>query len=172
LAFGDDNLPSDLAVLPTMPYSERPSELPLDIEECRTAIWLSAGNITEAAKVLKVTSIRLRNFVKKSPYLTSEIQEAADRLVDLAEANVLDALIDTEDASRRDTMSRFVLTNIGKSKGWGTGVSGHSLSVKNSSGGTIIVQWADGTQLNSNDSNVIEGEVVDERDEGNETKVA
>src|SRR5207342_3708218 len=114
-----------------MPYSERPIELPLDTEECRTAIWMAAGNITEAAKVLKVTSIRLRNFVKKSPYLSAEMQEAADRVVDIAEANVLDALQDELDPSRRDTMSRFVLTNIGKHRGWGAGNS-QSLSLKNS----------------------------------------
>src|SRR4249919_4067417 len=128
-----------------MPYSERPIELPLDTEECRTAIWMAAGNITEAAKVLKVTSIRLRNFVKKSPYLSAEMQEAADRVVDIAEANVLNALTDELDPSRRDTMSRFVLTNIGKHRGWGT--AGAGLTVKNAVGGTIVVQWADGTNF-------------------------
>jgi len=141
-----------------MPYDERPSELPLDVEECRTAIWMTAGNISEAAKLLKVTSIRLRNFVKKSPYLSAEIQEAADRLVDIAEKNVLDALTDEQDPSRRDTMSRFVLGNIGKSRGWGSGGPA-SVNVRNSAGGTIIVQWADGSQFN--ETKTIEGEVVD-----------
>ena len=155
----DDNIPNDLVALPTMPYSERPSELPLDPEECRTAIWMASGNITEASKLLKISSIRLRAFIKKSPYLTAEMQEAADRLVDLAEANVLDALKDEQDPSRRDTMSRFVLTNIGKTKGWGAGSSGN-LSVKNSTGGAIIVQWADGTQLGDN-AKTIEGEIDD-----------
>lgn len=153
----DDDIPNDLVALPTMPYSERPPELPLDPEECRTAIWMAAGNITQAAKLLKITSIRLRNFVKKSPYLSSEMQEAADRVVDIAEANVLDALQDEQDPSRRDTMSRFVLTNIGKHRGWGTGSP--NVNVKNSVGGTIIVQWADGTSFGN--SETIEGEVID-----------
>ena len=139
----EDNIPNDLAALPSMPWLERPLELPLDIEECRTAIWMAAGNISEAAKILKTTSIRLRAFVKKSPYLSAEMQEAADRLVDIAEANVRDALTDELDPSRRDTMSRFVLTNIGKSRGWGTGSP--TVNVKNSAGGTIVVQWADGS---------------------------
>jgi hypothetical protein len=145
-----------------MPYSERPIELPLDTEECRTAIWMAAGNITEAAKVLKVTSIRLRNFVKKSPYLSAEMQEAADRLVDIAESNVLDALTDELDPSRRDTMSRFVLSNIGKHRGWGSGGTG-GVTVKNSAGGTIIVQWADGSAFGSEpqeEVTTIEGEVI------------
>lgn len=155
----EDHVPNDLVALPTMPYSERPSELPLDIEECRTALWMARGNITDAAKLLKTTSIRLRNFVKKSPYLTAEMQEAADRLVDIAEANVLDALTDELDPSRRDTMSRFVLTNIGKNRGWGT-PSGAGLTLKNSAGGTVIVQWADGSAFGG-EPNTIEGEVVD-----------
>lgn len=154
-----DNIPNDLVALPTMPYSERPAELPLDTEECRTAIWMAAGNVTEAAKLLKITSIRLRNFVKKSPYLSAELQEAADRLVDIAEANVKEALLDEQDPSRRDTMSRFVLSNIGKHRGWGT-VS-PNVNVKNSPGGTIVVQWADGSQFKQDESKTIEGEVVE-----------
>jgi hypothetical protein len=166
----DDNIPNDLVALPTMPYSERPVELPLDVEECRTAIWMAAGNITEAAKVLKITSIRLRNFVKKSPYLSAEMQEAADRLVDIAESNVYNALTDELDSSRRDTMSRFVLTNIGKGRGWGTGNPG-GLNIKNSAGGTIVVQWADGSAFGEGEGKnsrtddetiIIEGEVVNE----------
>jgi hypothetical protein len=113
---------------------------------------MANGNISKAAEVLKVTSVRLRNFIKKSPYLTAEMQEAADRMVDIAESNVYDALTDELDPSRRDTMSRFVLTNIGKSRGWGSGSTG-GVTVKNAAGGTIIVQWADGSQFGNDDDN-------------------
>ena len=153
----EDSIPNDLVALPTMPYNERPLELPLDIEECRTALWMANGNISEAAKLIKTTSIRLRAFVKKSPYLSAELQEAADRLVDIAESNVLDALTDDQDPTRRDIMSRFVLTNIGKSKGWGTG-AGNQLNVKNTAGGTIIVQWASGEVFGEKKD---EGEVIE-----------
>lgn len=142
----DEHIPEDLVALPTMPYAERPSELPLDIEECRTALWMASGNISEAARILKITSIRLRNFVKKSAYLSAEMQEAADRLVDIAESNVKEALTDPLDAARRDTMSRFVLGNIGKARGWGSGGSG-AVNIKNAGGGTIIVQWEDGSKF-------------------------
>ena len=158
----EDTIPNDLVALPSMPWPERPLELPLDIEECRTAIWMAAGNISEAAKVLKTTSIRLRAFVKKSPYLSAEMAEAADRLVDIAEANVRDALTDELDPSRRDTMSRFVLTNIGKARGWGSG-NNPGVTVKNSAGGTIVVQWADGSTFGSEDTKTIEGEITYDR---------
>ncbi len=143
--------PQDLIPLPTMPYSERPIGLPLDIEECRTAIWRTGGNITEAAKLLKVTSLRLRNFVQKSPYLSAEMQEAKDQIVDTAESVVVDALTDEEDKSRRDTMARFVLGSQGRARGWGSASNAGNLNIKNA-GGTIIVQWADGSTFGENDS--------------------
>ena len=137
------DLPSDLIPLPTSPWHERPLEVPLDIEECRTAIWRAGGNITEASKLLKITSLRLRAFIRNSPYLSAEMQEAKDQIVDIAESVVVDALTDDEDKSRRDTMARFVLGSQGKSRGWGSGQAGN-LNIKNT-GGTVIVKWQDGS---------------------------
>ena len=140
--------PTDLEPLPTAPYAERPLSLPLEPEECRTALWMVRGNITEAAKLIKVTPSRLRSFVNKSAYLSAELQEAKEQLVDIAEDVVYDALTDEEDKGRKDTMARYVLSSQGKPRGWGTAV-GQGISVKNSAGGTIIVQWADGTSFGS-----------------------
>lgn len=92
--------------------------------------------------MLKTTSSRLRRFITDSAYLSAELQESKDQMIDRAESNVLEALNDEEDASRRDTMSRFVLGNLGRARGWGTGNAG--INIKNS-GGTIVVQWADGS---------------------------
>lgn len=136
--------PQDLLPLPTAPYPERPVSEPLVPEECRTALWLVRGNITEAAKLLKVTSLRLRQFVNKSPFLLSEMQEAKDQLADLAESVVYDALMDEDDKGRKDTMARFVLGSQGKSRGWGSAGATGAVNIRNSHGGTIIVQWADG----------------------------
>src|SRR5262245_44564645 len=136
-------MPSDLVPLPTAPYAERPVSLPLDVEECRTAIWMVRGNITEAAKLLKITSLRLRQFIKKSPYLSAECHEAREQLADIAENIVHNALTDEEDKGRQDTMARFVLTSQGRSRGWGSGATG-GVKINNAAGGTIIVQWEDG----------------------------
>lgn len=151
-----EDVPDDLVALPTMPYEERPLDLPLDVEECRTALWMASGNVTEAARILKSTSIRLRSFIRKSPYLTSEMHEASERLVDIAESNVKEALTDPNDPSRRDTMSRYVLSNIGRARGWGT--SAGNVNIKNAGGGTIVVQWADGTPVGptKNDEDIID----------------
>lgn len=164
----NDGLPGDLVPLPTAPYAERPISLPLDIEECRTAIWMCRGNITKAAELLKVTSNRLRVFVNKSVYLSAEAKEANERLVDIAEDVVYEALTDTEDKGRKDQMARFVLSSQGRPRGWGSG-AGTSVNIKNSKGGVIRVAWADGTQLGAPSGDVrtsAEGAPVASGDQG------
>lgn len=150
------SLPIDLKPLPTMPYNVRPSELPLDIEECRTALWQSRGNITEAAKRLKVSSVRLRAFVRKSPYLSAEAEEAREQLADIAENVVYEALTDTEDKSRQDAMARFVLLGPGKNRGYGSGAP--KVNINNQKGGQIVLAWGDGTQFQPDSGKVIDHE--------------
>jgi hypothetical protein len=159
---GDSQFPNNLVPLPTMPYSERPVEMPLDVEECRTAIWKAKGNITRAAEYLKVPSTRLRNFVDKSAYLKRELRESLEIHVDRAEEIVDEALNDEDDKSRRDQMARFVLgSQVARQRGWGNGMAQPGMKIDNK-GGTIVVQWADGTHFGGqNSDNEIEGEVID-----------
>lgn len=148
-------LPADLIPLPTMPFDERPAALPLNIEECRTALWLCRGNISEAAKRLKTTPVRLRAFVKGSPRLSAEVEEARQQLVDIAEDVAYDALTDEADPGRRDQMARFVMGNLGKDRGYGSGNSGVTLNLPK---GRVQIQWADGSSLSADtrDEKVIE----------------
>lgn len=149
------DLPSDLTVLPTMPYVQRPDDMPLDVEECRTALWLKNGNITEAAEMLKVTSTRLRKFVNNNAYLVAEQNEARERLKDRAEAVIAQGL---NDPGEMYTMARYVMSGIGKDRGYGAN-AGKNLSVVNN-GGTVVIKWADGTAMDETPP-LIEGEVVD-----------
>lgn len=151
-----NSMPRDLVALPTMPWETRPAELPLDIEECRTAIWQSRGNITEAAKRLKVSSMRLRNFIKKSPYLSAEVEESREQLLDIAEDVVFEALSDKTDTGRQDAMARFVLTGPGKNRGYGTGAP--KVTINNQKGASIVLAWGDGTQFQPDEAKVIEHE--------------
>jgi hypothetical protein len=137
-------LPADLVSLPTSPWDERPTELPLDVEECRTAIWMARGNITKAAEIMKVTSQRLRRFVDASPRLSAETLEAKEGLVDRAEEVVHDALNDVNDPGRQDSMARFVLASQGRKRGWGNGAGG--VKVINPTG-PINISWGDGSQI-------------------------
>lgn len=155
------HIPSDLIPLPTMPYDQRPDNMPLDIEECRTAIWRTKGNVSEAAALLKTTSLRLRNFINNSWYLSRELNESKEQLVDIAESNVYDALVD-EDPARRDVMTKFVLQTQGKHRGWGNG-GGGKVSVNMNNSGPVQIVWGDGSTLSASDEKTIEGEVIDGR---------
>lgn len=151
------NEPSDLAPLPTMPYNERPTEMPLDVEECRTALWRCDGNISKAAILLKVPSARLRKFVANSAYLQREMQEATETLIDTAVDVVRTALEDDTNTSRQDTMARFVLNSaMAKSRGFSSASNGARLTLNNQGGGAISIAWADGTRIGPK---VIEGEI-------------
>lgn len=138
------SLPSDLVPIPTAPYDERPDELPLDLQECRTALWMARGNVTEAAATLKVTSMRLRRFIKNSAYLTAEQDEARERIKDKAESVVVEALEDVQDPGRRDSMARFVLAGQGRDRGYGNGAGG--VTVKGGSG-PIHITWGGGMEM-------------------------
>lgn len=142
-------IPNDLVPLPTQPWAERPADLPLDIQECRTAIWMNRGNITEAAKLLKISSLRLRNFVRNSPFLSAEVEEALEQLVDIAEDVAYQALTDENDPGRRDSMARAVLASQGKKRGWGSGTGG--VSVKMPGNGRMVIEWADGSSVSGGD---------------------
>lgn len=140
-----------------MPYNERPVELPLDVEECRTAIWANSGNVTKAAAMLKISPMRLRRFVAASPRLSAELEEAAEQMLDIAQDNVVEALNDGSDAARRDNMSKFVLKELGGKRGYGT--NGKGITLKPGSGsGRFVIEWGDGSSI-SDSSN--EGQVID-----------
>jgi len=156
--------PDDLKALPTQPWDERPDTLPLTIEEARTALWLEQGNVARAAQRLKITPWRLRNYINSSPRLIAEQHEAREQLADRAEEIVKEALNDPIDPGRRDGMAKYVLSSIGKTRGFGSGPG--KLSV-NSQGGVVVIQWGDGTSVvdeDGEDGPIIEGEVVSEGD--------
>ena len=133
--FGVSELPDNLTTLPTMPYAERPEELPLDIEECRTALWLCKGNITDAASMLKVRSSRLRAFVKASPYLQREVEEATERLKDKAMKVIAEGL---DDDNEKYTMARFVAKELGA-------VGIKKVEKELPQGARVVFQWDDGS---------------------------
>lgn len=143
------DMPNDLVPLPTVPYDERPDALPLDIEECRTALWLHRGNVTEAAKRLKVTPARLRAMIRNSPRLAKEVEEARQQLADIAEDVVYEALTNPEDPGRRDSMARFVLTNLGNERGYGS--KGNGPVKVDVAKGRVTVAWADGSSISVGD---------------------
>lgn len=143
-----------------MPWDTRPESLPLTIEEVRTALWKCEGNISRAASILKVDSARLRRYIAASPRLSAEKEEAKNQILDRAEEIVVEALNDVEDPQRMDGMAKFVLTNLGKERGFGEKGKNGGVTI-NAPGGKVVVQWGDGTQIGGDDGDVIEHEAAE-----------
>lgn len=133
-----------------MPWDVRPDDLPLTIEEVRTALWVNEGNITKAALTLKVDSSRLRRYIAASPRLSAEKEEARNQILDKAEEVVIEALSDEEDVVRKDSMAKYVLSNLGKERGYGSKAGGN-LTINNNGAGTISVSWGDGSSITGSD---------------------
>lgn len=133
--------PSNLIPLPTMPYDERPDSLPLDTEECRTALFECSGNVTAAANLLKVAPSRLRAFVKASAYLTREANEFREQIVDKAEMVIMEAL-DNED--QKFTMARFVASSLGKTRGYNQNSATGKEKME-----PFVVEWGDGETIDA-----------------------
>jgi len=123
-----------------MPWDIRPDSIPLTVEEVRTALWLEKGNVSKASLRLKVDSLRLRRYIRSSPRLSAELEEAKEQILDKAEQIVVEALEDAEDKNRQDGMAKFALTNLGSARGYGK-KDGRNLTIKNTGSGTVVVAW-------------------------------
>ena len=130
----------DIAALPTRtaPY---PNDVPLDPEEVKSALWHARGNLRAAAGLLWTSQARLGALVKRDATLAATRQEAAELLLDEAEAVMVEALT-SEDPVRADAAARFVLERAGRGRGWTRdGSTGVSLSFGNAQGGALAVKW-------------------------------
>jgi hypothetical protein len=92
---------AEFVSLPEYHWDERPVTLPLDTEECATAIHLSHGSLPSAAKLLKVSEIRLKRLVKQSPRLQRVLEESFELALDRAVAIPIDTLFDPNADARR-----------------------------------------------------------------------
>jgi hypothetical protein len=61
--------PDEFVQLPYFGWDTRPETVPLDVEECATAIYLAKGDIRAAAARLKVTVAKLNRMVRRYPRL-------------------------------------------------------------------------------------------------------
>jgi hypothetical protein len=58
--------PDEFEPLAFYPWLSRPETVPLDVEECATALFLAKGDVSAAADLLKVTSTCLKRSIRKS----------------------------------------------------------------------------------------------------------
>ena len=112
----DGYLPDDL-VVPYESIRQLADDEPLESRDVRSALWLCAGNMRKAAERLGVPPARVRAFVRNSPWVREELDEARERILDMAEAVLFEALF-SDDPKRRDSTARYILTKsqMGRSR--------------------------------------------------------
>jgi hypothetical protein len=67
--------PSEFLPLPYFVWDSRPETLPLDVEECATALYLADGDLKAAAALLKVTVAQLRKPIRKTHRLQVLVEQ-------------------------------------------------------------------------------------------------
>lgn len=93
-----------------------PEDQPLDFDRALQAIWEAKGNLKTAARLMGTDVARLGYLVSKDEELGQARAKAADLVIDRAEHNVIAALDDPDDGLE---VAKWVLTNAGRSRGWG-----------------------------------------------------
>ena len=128
-------LPPDLAPLPYGANEE-------DEDAIRTALYLNFGNVGLAARALGCLPGALARKIELLPSLKADRDAARRMIVDQAEAVVVEQLLDTDQADRRDEAARFVLTSLGRSLGWGQTTQAQAgFSLSDGSGRTLSIRW-------------------------------
>jgi hypothetical protein len=112
LTIDHDDRPSqhdqEFIPLPFYTWDERPIHVPLDHDECATAIHLAQGDLPRAASLLKVAHARLSRLVTGSPRLQRIRRESLDLVTEKAESKVI-ASLDAQDARRQEWAVNTIL---------------------------------------------------------------
>lgn len=86
------------------------------IKDFYEAITSCRGNITSIASLMGMTRSRVKMYIESKPLLVERLAEVRNEVVDAAEENVFNAAV-AGDLS----MCKFVLTTIGKERGYTSG---------------------------------------------------
>ena len=94
--------------LPFYPWTQRPDTLPLDPDECATAIHIAKGDIPKAADLLKVPEFRLNRLIRRTPRLQHVLSEANELTTHRAASEYIRALDDPSDRRREWAASKIM----------------------------------------------------------------
>jgi hypothetical protein len=130
--------------LPHFLYDERPSTVPLEIEECATALYLNAGDTDEAATRLKVHPLRLQRVIDRSPRLQRLHRELA-ALMNNRVLKEYRRAFDAEDDRRREWASSKLAATAQFQSHPLAPVSQSSPQLTLAGPTRIIISWDDGS---------------------------
>ena len=133
--------------LPYYPWDERPLTLPLDSDECATAIHLAQGDLPRAAELLKVPLYKLNRALAHHPRLARIFREANDLAIARAAAEYLRALDSPSDRRREWGATKILASRAAVSHPFSPAPSqpnaaAASLSLTSTAAGrTLVFRW-------------------------------
>ena len=101
--------------LPFYPFTERPATLPLDPDECATAIHIARGDLPKASDLLKVPQFKLEREVRRHPNLARILNEELQIAVSKSRSELLTALESPNDRRREWAASKILASRIAQS---------------------------------------------------------
>lgn len=106
---------SEFIPLPYYAWDERPTTLPLDPDECATAIHIAQGDIPKAAALLKVSQHLLERELRRHPRLVRILNEELQLAVSRSRSEYLSALTSDNDRRREWAASKILSSRIAQS---------------------------------------------------------
>ena len=101
--------------LPFYGWAERPATLPLDPDECATAIHIARGDIPAAAALLKIPQFKLEREVRRHPNLARILNEELQIAVSRSRSELLTALESPNDRRREWAATKILASRIAQS---------------------------------------------------------
>jgi hypothetical protein len=133
--------------LPFYPFTERPSTLPLDPDECATAIHLAEGDLPKASALLKVPQFKLEREVRRHPNLQRILNEELQIAVSRSRSELLDALSSPNDRRREWAATKILASRIAQNDPFAPApaqpsAAQASLSLTSTAAGrTLVFRW-------------------------------
>jgi hypothetical protein len=133
--------------LPFYGWAERPSTLPLDPDECATAIHIAQGDLPKAADLLKVPQFKLERQIRHHPNLARILNEALQIAVSKSRSELLTALDSPNDRRREWEATKNLASRIAQNDPFAPApaqpsAAQASLSLTSSAAGrTLVFRW-------------------------------
>jgi hypothetical protein len=133
--------------LPFYPWDSRPPSLPLDPDECATAIHIAKGDIPAAAALLKVPEFRLNRQIRHHPRLQRVRDESLEIVHNRAASEYIQALDSPSDRRREWAAAKILATRSAASHPFAPApaqpsAQSASLSLSNTAAGrTLTFRW-------------------------------
>jgi hypothetical protein len=139
-----DNESGEFLPLPYYGWDRRPTHIPLDVDECATALYLENGVVERAAGRLKCEPLKLVRAINRSPRLQRLHAELVSLLNDKVHQEYLNAFQSEDDRRREWAAAKVANTKQFQSHPLAPNANSASVSIPSPAAARIIISWDDG----------------------------